>query len=885
MKASPGPKAAIPVRLLAMACWPVTFAVVGGLLWFALRQLTPEMGTMPYVGIWLHLILLGYMGGMIWLFTRPLRATLRTNLVLLLIGCFFLAILTVKLLNTPFTVGGINGDARFYTTYITKLAHYPGYGDMFYQGLPSFYPPLYYFVVARAADWLAIAPYLVMKPALLVTVLSLPLLTAALWRRLVDERLAAAVALCMLVFPDWFKPNEWLALVCFVPWWLHWVDNVSGYRPQTRRAHLWWWIGGSLIGALIFQLYFFWFFVGGVTFVVKAGWWLLARRSDRQLRWQLINALLMLTITALASSPFWLPYLYSMFEANSWRPLQNRWFSDSKVPLPLDFLQNDWQGVVYLGGLVYLVLAAPQQRVERGLFWLFIGFWVWVAVGYVAVLIDMPLLTFRSYPMLRYLLGAGAFLGLFRLWHGEFALRTWVTTAVPWQGTATTAVPWQRTATTAVPWQRTATTAVPWQRAATVLLLLVVLLFANSVVRELQQQENVQDAVDATYPAAELATFDQLTANSYRDRVALVSDPYRSMLFFRPIYSFLAWSAHFSHPAADFHGRVEFLQQAAQLHDPALFAAAVHWNRYDTIDYFLLQPEAEHWRYRFVDDNFPRRVVDRDIYFPRELLVEPHFTTHAEGDYTLFRLGPAPAVVALPSEATTAAGERLMASPLVDVARVYVLLSRFAAANPTAAHQSLLAVAAERLLAEELTSLPLPTLLDLYAAATDLNATALADVAAATLATSLGLDEPVVLHDAAGTARLRLLGYSITEQPLVAEQEAAEQEAAEQEVAEQEVAFDFYFEVLAPLSQEYTIWVHLFPSAGGKLVLDHKPVLPTTAWVPGQIYRDRYVATLGPAEYQLDVGVWEAQRDERLWANGEPGITLGEFTLPTEPRD
>ncbi len=34
--------------------------------------------------------------------------------------------LALRLKNTPFTVGGINGDARFYTTYVTKMATYAG---------------------------------------------------------------------------------------------------------------------------------------------------------------------------------------------------------------------------------------------------------------------------------------------------------------------------------------------------------------------------------------------------------------------------------------------------------------------------------------------------------------------------------------------------------------------------------------------------------------------------------------------------------------------------------------------------------------------------------------------------------------------------------------
>ncbi|MEZ4676178.1 MAG: arabinofuranosyltransferase [Caldilineaceae bacterium] len=578
----------------------------GALLWLLITRLPATMGEMPLVGIWLQLILLAYMGAMIWLFVRPLALRWRTNAILLLLALFFLTILTIKLKNTPFTVGGINGDARFYTTYVTKLAAYPGYGDMFYKDLPAFYPPLYFWLVGRGADWFGIEPFRVMKTGLLVTVLILPLVTGALWRRLVDERLAAAVALCMLVFPDWFKPNEWLALALFVPWWLHWVDNVTAYRPATPRTTLLWWLSGGLIGALIFQLYFFWFFVGGVTLAVKVGWWLCCRRREHQLRWSLLQSGGMLTLTALLSAPFWVPYLYSLLTTPGAEPLQNRFFGESKIPLPLYFFEASWQGVVYMGGLLYLFLAAATNRVLWGLRWLVIGFAVWVVLGYVGILVDMPLLTFRSYPMLLYLLGASAFLGLFQLWHNAEAIqRRWPI--------------------------------FPVRTLATLLLLLVVLLFANGAVTELQEQENVQDALAATYPATELAAFDQLTAQTYLDRVVWVTDGYRSILFFRPVYSFLAWSAHFSHPAGQFHARADFLEKLAQLHDPALFAQAFAQNQYDRINYILLSRDEEYWRFSFVDDNFPNRMIDREINFPARLLAEPFFRASTVGEYTMLK--------------------------------------------------------------------------------------------------------------------------------------------------------------------------------------------------------------------------------------------------------
>ncbi len=829
LRIAPGVNAPPQSRVMGTGRGDLLTVIIGAaaalLLWLGLTNTPSTAGTMPYVGVWIHLILMIYVGGMLWLFTRTLAPRLRTNAILLWLGLFFLAILTIKLKETPFTVGGINGDARFYTTYVTKLAAYPGYGDMFYKDLPAFYPPLYYFLVGRVADWLTIEPFRVMKYGLLTTVMVLPLATGWLWRRLVDERLAAAVALCMLVFPDWFKPNEWLALALFLPWWLHWVENITAYRPATRMATLRWWLAGGLIGALIFQFYFFWFFVGGVALLVRLGWWLCCRRDEIAIRQSVTNSIVMLAVTALCSSPFWGPYLFSMLTTPNAEPLQNRFFGESKIPLPLYFFEQSWQGVVYLGGLLYILLAAQGDQVARGLRRLLIGFVLWVALGYVAVLIDMPLLTFRSYPLLAYLLGAGAFLGLFRLWHSAAQLTArWPT--------------------------------VPWRLLATTLLTLVVLLFANDVIAKLQSEENVQDALAATYPAAELAAFDELTGNDYRNRVALVTDSYRSILFFRPTYSFMAWSAHFSHPAGRFHDRAAFLGKLAQLHDPLLFAQALTHNQYDRIDYLLLKPVDGYWRYSFVDDNFPNRTVDRDILFPQALLAEPYFASASAVGYTMLRPGE---VVALPLAEGTIAEQ-----PLDAVARVYLLATTFATDLALPNHEAMRTQSEQILLAADFRALPVVLLLDLRRTATG----DLARQVNEALAIQLNLPAPVLLTDDAGQPRIQLLGYQLYPT-----------------AAAESTEITLYWETLAPLDEAYTIWFHAFQTGvqgdEAKLIFDHAPLLATTVWQPGLVYQDRFTLTLPPGTYRLETGLWQPEHDRRFrQASGEPGITLGTQPLP-----
>ena len=134
--------------------------------------------------------------------------------------------------------------------------------------------------------------------------------------------------------------------------------------------------------------------------------------------WQLElrNAMGMLASAALFSSIYWGPYLYSMYATGGWDPLQNRWLSDGKLPLPLPFLDNSVEGVFLLGGLLYLVLSVGSNRVSRSLLNLVIAVYVWAMLGYVGILTDHPLLTFRAYPVIDYLLALAASLALLRGW-------------------------------------------------------------------------------------------------------------------------------------------------------------------------------------------------------------------------------------------------------------------------------------------------------------------------------------------------------------------------------------------------------------------------------------------------------------------------------------
>ena len=798
----------------------LTFALTG-LCAFALYTIIANapatLATVPWLDIWLEVALVALVGTILLIFALPLSDARRFDLAVGAVSLFLTATLALVLKNTPFTVGAVTGDQRFYTYFVTKFAAYPGYVDGVYRDLPTFYPPLYYYVLGRLAALFHVEPFHMMKIGLLVTTFVLPYAGAWLWRRLVDDKIASAAAFALLFYQVWFKPAEWLTLVLFVPWWLSWVEDVGQRRPVQWRAQLRWWLIGGLLGGLIFQTYYYWFFIGGVSLVIS----LVARQlrlvQTDDWRIDLRHAAGMLAGAALFSSIYWGPYLYSMYATGGWEPLQNRWLSEGKIPLPLPFVDDSLEGVFLLGGLLYLVLSASHNRVSRGLLSLVMAVYVWAALGYVGMLTDHPLLTFRAYPVIDYLLTLGAIIGLLRLWH---------------------TVDWSQ-------FLRSSTLAL--HRLAPALLLVLLIFFGQESTRRLREDENVQKALAAQVPNAPLAALDTLTGQQYRGKDFLLGDAYVDLMAFRPFYSFLPWTATFSHPAGRLHERARFLEQLATTADPALFAAAFMHNRYSRLDYVLLEPSADDWLLAFTDIDFPNRTFKRALQFDGQLLAEPYFQRRDEAGLTLFT----PVYANDPLNTVPAQG--LAGAPFTTTVLAYALTGAFMP-HLDLPNGATLRTEAEQLLTQaDMTMLPVATLLDLHQAAEGALA---ASIRTALLEKLTPLDLPLL--DASGTEKLHVLGYSVEPPAAGAKAELA-----------------IYFEVVSPLDQAYTLWLHAYQE-GAQNNFDHTPNVATSAWRSGKIYRDVTLLDVAPGEYNLSFGLWRSEEDVRLvQQSGDVGVDLG----------
>ena len=104
-------------------------------------------------------------------------------------------------------------------------------------------------------------------------------------------------------------------------------------------------------------------------------------------------------------------------------------------------------------------------------------------------------------------------------------------------------------------------------------------------------------------------------------------------------------------------------------------------------------------------------------------------------------------------------------------------------------------------------------------------------------------------------------------------------------VSPERAQIEFFFRVLKPFSEDYTVWVHATPADlanlfgqathAGFFSLDH--ALKTSAWKPGGIYRDSYQVILPPDQYHFSLGLWRWQDGNRLWRSDNPDAHIIEL--------
>jgi len=486
-----------------------------------------------------------------------------------LVGLYLLTAATLTLSANNFAPFGAGVDQSFRTAYMTKLAAHWGPVDFAYRGLPWFYPPTYFWVLAHAGNLFGVPAWQMLKIGVLAGAAVVPFVSLGLWSRLVSWPATTAIVVATLVVQYWYAPYEWLAAVAFVPWWIY----LWQLEKPTRLRLI---VLGAL-GALIVSTYYYFLFIGFVLLVVALVTRRVARRhglGPRNPR-AVIEALVW---SAILSSWYWGPLLWAAIERGTWDPLQNRFYGLGAVAAPLPFLSFDLVGIVLLGGLLYLAARVRSSPILQTLALLLAAAYLWYAINYLAVVAGLPLLPDKATFLITWLLAIAAALGVVEAsrWLRDHANQLWPA----------------------------------W------LLLLFVIVFAlgQSVPHNIEFVD-VQRA--EKYPSKLLAGY-RRAVGDYRE--VLLTEVVALDLYLPNVYLFNVWNANYANPVADFTGRAAFVRRLGKEHDPNVFALVVAENRFDRITQLVFHPG--YLVYSFDDDNFPNGTRHRVVKFHPEVFAD-----------------------------------------------------------------------------------------------------------------------------------------------------------------------------------------------------------------------------------------------------------------------
>ena len=245
--------------------------------------------------------------------------------------------------GTPFPAGGVYGDAGRLAAMATRYTVTSASSDGIVAGVPSEYPPLYPWLIGKAAVHFHTEAWRLLAPAAIIAV-SLSIVAGfVLWSRLTSPGAALLIsALNLIVYGKPDKAYEVLALAIVVPLILLTVGS-----PERGRLH---WLAAGLIGGLMALTYYAYLVYAalGVLFLVWRSFRVESRRWAYA--WYLGRVVAVMLVVSL-----WYLVPYGRVMLHGGQQLGDLYQTSSISGSPVPFLAMTPLGVTELAGLAGLL--------------------------------------------------------------------------------------------------------------------------------------------------------------------------------------------------------------------------------------------------------------------------------------------------------------------------------------------------------------------------------------------------------------------------------------------------------------------------------------------------------------------------------------------------
>ena len=350
-----------------------------------------------------------------WIWRRGRRLLARA-FALVFLSAFSIVTLAMPLGATKLYLYGISVDQQFRTEYLTRLTDTAGPHDMTYYGLPSFYPPGWFWIGGRLAALTGTPAWEMFKPWAIISITIAVMLAFVLWTSMIRFEYALIVSTATAAAALAYSPTEPYAAIIAVLLPPLFVLAWSGLRVSAdemstsglKRSGGW----AAVIGVGVFLgvaalFYTLLLAFAAFTLAIMAMVLAVARRR--------VEPLLRLAVIAVIAGAIaligWGPYLIAAING---KPADSgtaqHYLPSAGAQLEFPMLHFTLLGALCMLGTLWLVVYARSSTRAGALAIAVLAVYAWSLLSMLTTLAGTTLLSFRLQPTLTILLtAAGAF--------------------------------------------------------------------------------------------------------------------------------------------------------------------------------------------------------------------------------------------------------------------------------------------------------------------------------------------------------------------------------------------------------------------------------------------------------------------------------------------
>jgi galactan 5-O-arabinofuranosyltransferase len=546
----------------------------------------------------------------------------RHRILVQLGGLVFVSAFTVVTLGMPLGATklylfGISVDQQFRTEYLTRLADSPALHDMTYLGLPTFYPPGWFWIGGRVAALTGTPAWEMYKPWAITSITIAVAVALVLWWRMIRFEYALIVTTATAaVTLAYGSPEPYAAMITVVlPPVL--VLTWSGLRAGGRGG----W--AAVVGAGIFlgwtaTWYTLLFGLSAFTIGLMALLLTGARWRQHGFSAALVPLRRLAVVAAIAAaigSITWLPFALRVASS----PISNSGSAFHYLPadgaeLTFPMLQFSLLGAICMLGTLWLVVRARSSLRAGALAIGVLAVYLWSLLSMLSTLARTTLLSFRLQPTLTVLLVAA---GAFGFVEAVTALAPRSRAIAPVAGAIGLAA------------------AIAFSQDIPDVLRPDLTIAYTDTDGHGQRGDRRPPSSEKFFPAIDAAIL-KVTGKP-RDQVVVMTADY-SFLSYYPYWGFQGLTSHYANPLAQFDLRAAQIEKWSKLKTPDEFIHALDTSPWPPPTVFLMRRGTNsNYTLRLAQDVYPNQPNVRryTVDLPAALFADPRFVVDSVGPFVL----------------------------------------------------------------------------------------------------------------------------------------------------------------------------------------------------------------------------------------------------------